>query len=120
MNMKKFFNHLISDSNKVSSKRVIAIICMVMFVSFGIKGLIIPFNLNFSIFYVSICSVTIWIGFRFMSSEKALKYNILGQLSNFNLKNSVDNIMNTENLIDGAIQPDQHQVEEFSEEDPKN
>jgi hypothetical protein len=55
-----------------------------------------------------------------MSSEKALKYNILGQLSNFNLKNSVDNIMNTENLIDGAIQPDQHQVEEFSEEDPKN
>jgi len=118
--MKKFFNHLISDSNKVSSKRVIAIICMVMFVAFGIKGLIIPFNLNFSIFYVSICSVTIWIGFRFMSSEKALKYNILGQLSNFGLKKTVDSIMDSEQVLDDVIQPDQHQIEEFSEEGPKN
>ena len=105
--MKRFFNHLISDSNKVSSKRVISIICMIMFVAFGIKGLIIPFNLNFSVFYVSICSVTVWIGFRFMSSEKALKYNVLGKLSNFNVKEAVDNIIQTEDVLDQAVQPTQ-------------
>jgi hypothetical protein len=117
--MKRFFNHLISDSNKVSSKRVISIICMIMFVAFGIKGLIIPFNLNFSVFYVSICSVTVWIGFRFMSSEKALKYNVLGKLSNFNVKEAVTDIMSSEQVLDDVIQPDQQQIEEFSES-PKN
>ena len=119
MNMKKFLNHLISDSNKVSSKRVISLICMIMFVAFGIKALVIPFNLNFSIFYVSICSVTVWIGFRFMSSEKALKYNILGQLSNFGLKKGVENIISSEEILDGAIQPDQQQIEEFAEDPNK-
>lgn len=117
--MKRFFNHLISDSNKVSSKRVIAIVCLFMFIAFGIKGLVIPFNLNFSIFYVSICSVTIWIGFRFMSSEKALKYNILGQLSNFGLKKTVGNLIESEEVLDDVIQPDHTQVENLSESPEK-
>jgi hypothetical protein len=120
MDMKKFFNHLISDSNKVSSKRVIAIICMVMFIAFGIKGLVIPFNLQFSIFYISICSVTIWIGFRFMSTEKALKYNILGQLSNFGLKKSVENLMDNEEILDHVIQPDPQVIEDLTESPEKD
>lgn len=41
-----------------------------------------------------------------MSSEKALKYNILGQLSQFGLKKSVDTIIDAETNLDGIIQPD--------------
>jgi len=105
--MKKFFNNLISDSNKVSSKRVIGLIALIMFIAYGIKGLIIGFNLQFWIFYVSLCSVTIWIAFRFMTSEKALKYDVLGKLTKFNLKDQVDGLIDTEGLIDDTIQPEQ-------------
>jgi hypothetical protein len=77
-----------------------------MFMAYGIKGLFLPFNLEFWIFYVSLCVVTIWIGFKFMSSEKALKYNILGQLSQFGLKKTVDTIVDTETTLDEVIQPD--------------
>ena len=77
-----------------------------MFMAYGIRALFLPFNLEFWIFYISLCSITIWIGFRFMSSEKALKYNVLGQLSQFGLKKSVDSIMENENNLDTAIQPD--------------
>jgi hypothetical protein len=104
--MKKFFNHLLSDSNKVSSKRVIGVISLILFVAYGIKGLLIPFNLQFWIFYVSLCSVTIWIAFRFMSSEKALKYNVLGTLAKFNMKDAVENIVDSEQILDYAIQPE--------------
>lgn len=85
-----------------------------MFIAYGVKGLIIGFNLQFWVFYVSLCSVTIWIAFRFMTSEKALKYDVLGRLSKFSLKNEVDNIMDTEGLLDDAVQPDQ------PIEEPKN
>lgn len=110
--MKKFFNNLISDSNKVSSKRVIGLIALIMFIAYGIKGLIIGFNLQFWVFYVSLCSVTIWIAFRFMTSEKALKYNVLGRLSKFSIKDGVEDVIDTEGLLDDAIQP--------NNEDPNN
>jgi hypothetical protein len=112
--MSKFFNNLISDSNKVSSKRVIGLIALIMFIAYGIKGLIIGFNLQFWIFYVSLCSVTIWIAFRFMTSEKALKYDVLGKLTKFNMKEEVSSIIDTEGLLDSSIQPDQ------PIEEPKN
>jgi len=103
--MKKFLNTLLSDSNKQSSKRLIGLICLIMFVAFGIKGLISPFDLKFAMFYVSLCSFTIWIAFRFMSAEKALKYNVLGQLSNLegvalNAKTFRDNEQKLDNIID--------------------
>lgn len=104
--MKKFFNHLLSDTNKVSSKRFIGLLSLIMFMAYGIKALFLPFNLEFWIFYISLCVITIWIAFRFMSSEKALKYNILGQLSQFGLKKSVDTIIDAETNLDGIIQPD--------------
>lgn len=78
-----------------------------MFIAYGIKALFLPFNLEFWIFYVSLCVVTIWIAFKFMSSEKALKYNILGQLSQFGLKKTVDTIVNSEADLDEVIQPTQ-------------
>jgi len=112
--MSKFFNNLISDSNKVSSKRVIGLIALIMFIAYGIKGLIIGFNLQFWIFYVSLCSVTIWIAFRFMTSEKALKYDVLGKLTKFNKKEEVSSVIDTEGLLDSSIQPDQ------PIEEPKN
>jgi hypothetical protein len=112
--MSKFFNNLISDSNKVSSKRVIGLIALIMFIAYGIKGLIIGFNLQFWIFYVSLCSVTIWIAFRFMTSEKALKYDVLGKLTKFNMKEEVSSVIDTEGLLDSSIQPDQ------PIEEPKN
>ena len=85
-----------------------------MFIAYGIKGLIIGFNLQFWIFYVSLCSVTIWIAFRFMTSEKALKYDVLGKLTKFNMKEEVSSIIDTEGLLDSSIQPDQ------PIEEPKN
>lgn len=112
--MKRFFNNLISDSNKVSSKRVIGLIALIMFIAYGIKGLIIGFNLQFWIFYVSLCSVTIWIAFRFMTSEKALKYDVLGKLSKFSLKDGVEDVISTEGILDDVVQPDQ------PIEEPKN
>jgi hypothetical protein len=64
-----------------------------MFVAYGIRGLVGQFDINFSIFYVSLCSVTMWIAFRFMSADKVLKYNVLGSLSQFNPKAFVDSYM---------------------------
>lgn len=104
--LKKFFDTLISDSNKVSSKRIIGLFALLMFMAYGIKGLMMPFSLEFWIFYVSLCAVTMWIAFRFMSAEKALKYNILGQLAKFNMKDAVQQVIGTEAEVDDAIQPD--------------
>lgn len=104
--IKRFFDLLISDSNKVSSKRVIGLLALIMFIAYGIKALFMPFSLEFWIFYVSLCAVTMWIAFRFMSAEKALKYNVLGQLAKFNVKDTVQHVIGTEAEIDDAIQPD--------------
>lgn len=116
--MKKFFNNLLSDTNKVSTKRFIGLLCLVMFMSYGIRALFLPFNLEFWIFYVSLCVVTIWVAFKFMSSEKALKYNILGQLSQFGLKKSVDSIVENEKTLDDAVQPEKPPVEQIPENQP--
>jgi hypothetical protein len=91
-----------------------------MFISYGIKGLFIQFNLEFWIFYISLCAITIWIAFKFMSSEKALKYNILGQLSQFGLKKSVDAIVETETNLDEVVQPELNQNTPPVEEIPEN
>ena len=110
--MKKFFLGLFSDSNKVSSKRFIGILSKIMFLAYGVKGLLEPFNLQFAVFYVSLCSVTVWIAFRFMSSEKALKYNILGQLGQLgginNLKKNTEELVNTEKMVDESVQPQEN------------
>lgn len=105
--MKKFFNILLSDSNKVSAKRFIGLLYLVMFIAYGIVGLFRPFNEHFWIFYVSLCTITIWIAFKFMSSEKILKYNVIGKLSKFSpIKDAVYDAIVTEDQIDDAIQPD--------------
>jgi hypothetical protein len=41
-----------------------------------------------------------------MSSEKALKYNVLGTLAKFNMKDAVENIVDSEQILDYAIQPE--------------
>lgn len=105
--MKKFFNILLSDSNKYSTKRFIALLCLIMFMAYGIAGIVKPFNLQFWIFYVSLCTITIWIGFKFMSAEKILKYDVITKLSKFGaVSDVVQEAINTENQIDGIIQPD--------------
>jgi len=115
--MKKFFNILLSDSNKVSTKRFIGLICLIMFIAYGIVGLIRPFNEYFWIFYVSLCTITIWIAFKFMSAEKILKYDVIGKLSKFApVKDAVYDAIMTEGQIDGAIQPDETSTELTSRE----
>lgn len=105
--MKKFFNILLSDSNKISTKRFIGLLCLTMFIAYGIVGLIKPFNEYFWIFYVSLCTITIWIAFKFMSAEKILKYDVIGKLSKFSpIKDAVYDAIVTEDEIDDAIQPD--------------
>lgn len=105
--MKKFFSILLSDSNKYSTKRFIGLLCLLMFMAYGIAGLAVPFNLQFWIFYVSLCTITIWIAFKFMSSEKILKYDVITKLSKFGaIKEVVENAIDTETQIDGIIQPD--------------
>ena len=105
--MKKFFNILLSDSNKYSTKRFIALLCLIMFMAYGIAGLVKPFNLQFWVFYVSLCTITIWIGFKFMSSDKILKYDVITKLSKFGtIADVVQEAINTENQIDNIIQPD--------------
>lgn len=104
--MKKFFSILLSDSNKYSTKRFIGILCLIMFMAYGIAGLLKPFNIQFWIFYVSLCTITIWIAFKFMSAEKILKYDVISKLSKFGtIKDVVDSAIETETLIDGVIQP---------------
>ena len=106
--MKKFFNILLSDSNKVSTKRFIGLICLAMFIAYGIAGLVVPFNEYFWIFYVSLCTITIWIAFKFMTAEKILKYDVIGKLSKFApIKDAVYDAITTEEQLDGVIQPDQ-------------
>ena len=106
--MKKFFNTLLSDSNKVSTKRFIGLICLIMFVVYGIVGLMVPFNANFWIFYVSLCTITTWIAFKFMTAEKILKYDVIGKLSKFTpLSDAVYGAIATEDQLDDVIQPDQ-------------
>jgi hypothetical protein len=105
--MKSFLAHLLSDSNKVSSKRFIGLLALIMFIVYGIAALFRPFALEFWIFYVSLCAIMIWIAFKFMSSEKILKYNVLSKLSNFNkMKDVVDSVVDYEGQIDNSIQPE--------------
>ena len=104
--MKKFIMILLSDSNKISTKRFIGMICLVMFIAYGVSGLFRPFNLNFWVFYVSLCTITIWIAFKFMSSEKILKYDIITKLTKFGaVKDVVDGFIENEDIIDNLIQP---------------
>ena len=79
-----------------------------MFISYGIVGLIRPFNVNFWIFYVSLCNITIWIAFRFMSAEKILKYDVISKLTKFSpMQQAVDGFMETETTLDNHIQPNE-------------
>jgi hypothetical protein len=75
--------------------------------AYGVAGLILPFNIRFWIFYVSLCTITIWIAFKFMSAEKLLKYDVITKLSSFgNIPDAVRSAINTEMQLDGAIQPE--------------
>jgi len=104
--MKKFLSILLSDSNKYSTKRFIGLLCLLMFIAYGIVGLIRPFNVNFWIFYVSLCNITMWIAFRFMSADKLLKYDVISKLTKFApLQQAVDGFIQTETMLDGQIQP---------------
>ena len=105
--MKTFFKILLSDSNKYSMKRFIGLLCLIMFIAYGVVGLMIPFNVNFWIFYVSLCNITIWIAFRFMSADKILKYDVISKLTKFApLQQAVDGFVETETTLDNQIQPD--------------
>ncbi len=105
--MKKFFNLLLSDSNKISTKRFIGLLCLIMFIAYGVAGIVKQFNANFWIFYVSLCAVTMWIAFKFMTADKILKYDVIGKLSKFTpIKDAVESAIDTENQLDGGIQPD--------------
>lgn len=115
--MKKFFNILLSDSNKISTKRFIGLICLIMFISYGISGLLRPFNVEFWIFYVSLCTITIWIAFKFMSSEKMLKYDVITKLTKFGAaKEVVDGFIENEDMIDNLIQPSSSNTENLEEQ----
>jgi len=104
--MKKFLSILLSDSNKYSTKRFIGLLCLLMFIAYGIVGLCRPFNVNFWIFYVSLCNITMWIAFRFMSADKLLKYDVISKLTKFApLQQAVDGFIQTETMLDGQIQP---------------
>lgn len=88
-------------------------ICLLMFIAYGISGLFRPFNLNFWIFYVSLCTITIWIAFKFMSSEKLLKYDVISKLTKFGAaKDVVEGFIENENTIDGLIQPEENKPTE--------
>ena len=116
--MKKFFSILLSDSNKYSTKRFIGLLCLLMFIAYGIVGLMRPFNVNFWIFYVSLCNITMWIAFRFMSADKILKYDVISKFAP--LQQAVDGFVETETMLDGQIQPDlNHQPENTVEPLPE-
>ena len=120
--MKKFFSILLSDSNKYSTKRFIGLLCLLMFIAYGIVGLFRPFNVNFWIFYVSLCNITMWIAFRFMSADKLLKYDVISKLTKFApLQQAVDGFIETETVLDGQIQPISDPLsEEIIEQLPEN
>jgi hypothetical protein len=110
--MKKFMNTLLSDSNKVSTKRFIGLLSLIMFMAYGIKGLVIPFNLNFWVFYITLCSIMIWIAFKFMTAEKILKYDVVSKLNKFSqVKEIVEEFVENETTVDDVIQPDMNPVE---------
>jgi len=105
--MKKFFQILLSDSNKYSTKRFIGILCLAMFITYGIAALYKPFNLQFWMFYISLCVITIWIAFKFMSSDKILKYDVIGKLTGIkSVQEGVQTFVAMENEVDNAIQPE--------------
>ena len=111
--MKKFLSILLSDSNKYSTKRFIGLLCLLMFIAYGIVGLFRPFNVNFWIFYVSLCNITMWIAFRFMSADKILKYDVISKLTKFApLQQAVEGFVETETMLDGQIQPDSSAIQE--------
>lgn len=103
---------MLSDSNKVSAKRFIGLICLIMFIVYGLFGIIYNLSVQYWIFYVSLCAVTMWIAFKFMSAEKALKYNVLSQLSQFgkladnSLSEGVNTFIENEKQVDNNIQPE--------------
>lgn len=102
---KEFFGILLSDSNKYSTKRFIGLICLLMFVAYGIVGLIVPFNKEFWIFYVSLLAVTMWIAFKFMTAEKILKYGVIEQLTKFGkISDAVDGFVGKEHELDANVQ----------------
>lgn len=104
--MKEFFKILLSDSNKFSTKRFVGLICLLMFLAYGVAGLFNPFNLEYWIFYVSLCVITIWIAFKFMSAEKILKYGVIEKLTKFTpMQKAVENFIESEAQLDGQIQP---------------
>lgn len=78
-----------------------------MFIAYGIRGMFVEFNVQFWIFYVSLSAITVWIAFKFMSAEKALKYNIIEQLSRFTNMNSTEQAVNKfkdiEDQVDSSI-----------------
>lgn len=106
MTMKEFIKILLSDSNKYSTKRFVGLLCLAMFLAYGISGLFRPFNVEFWIFYISLCTVTIWIAFKFMSAEKILKYGVIEKLTKFTpMQKAVENFIEAEAQLDGQIQP---------------
>lgn len=103
--MKKFLKILLSDSNRYSIKRFIGLLCLIMFMTYGVAGLFVAFNLEFWIFYVSLCTITIWIAFKFMSAEKILKYNVIEKLTRFNaVKDVVEDFTKKEDEVDDNMQ----------------
>ena len=54
-----------------------------MFVVYGVMGILENKDGDFWKFYISLCAITIWVAFKFMSAEKILKYNVLGELGKF-------------------------------------
>lgn len=115
--MKKFLKILLSDSNKYSTKRFIGLLCLIMFIAYGIAGIIRPFNINFWIFYVSLCNITIWIAFKFMSAEKILKYDVISKLTKFApIQQAVDGFIETETVLDSHIQPHEQPLPEATVE----
>lgn len=86
-------------------KRFIGFLCLVMFMIYGIKGLYNAFNLYFYVFYISLCVITIWIAFRFMTAEKILKYDVITKLTHIGaIKDVMDNASKTEEVVENQVQ----------------
>lgn len=85
---------------------------MIMIVAYGVAGIVLDKDENFWIFYVSVNAVTMWIGFRFMSSEKILKYGVLEKLTLFGkvkpeeVSNVVEDFVGNEDIVDQNIRPE--------------
>jgi hypothetical protein len=117
--MKKFFSILLSDSNKYSTKRFIGVLCLAMFILYGLVGLFKAFDVHFWIFYVSLCVITIWIAFKFMTADKVLKYDVIGKLTKFApMADAVSGFVSTENELDDNLQPDLNDMPVLDGPDP--